>query len=73
MLRYRPRPAPSGLVLFKAAADQQQCEALGRRLAPLYRGAVRVSPVPGDHWSVLGPEHAATLADRLRPYLAPLD
>ncbi|MDH6128538.1 beta-ketoacyl synthase N-terminal-like domain-containing protein [Kitasatospora sp. GP82] len=73
MLRHRPQPAPCGLVLFKAAADRTLCAELARRLAPLYQGEVRVEPVPGDHWSALGPEHAATLAGRLRPYLEPLD
>ncbi|MEU1782239.1 beta-ketoacyl synthase N-terminal-like domain-containing protein [Streptomyces abikoensis] len=69
MLRHRPRPAPCDLVLFKAAADEAVCAELARRLAPLYRGGVRVEPVPGDHWSALGPEHAATLAGRLSAHL----
>ncbi|MFG2178025.1 type I polyketide synthase [Streptomyces abikoensis] len=69
MLRHRPRPAPCDLVLFKAAADEAVCAELARRLAPLYEGGVRVEPVPGDHWSALGPAHAATLADRLSAHL----
>ncbi|MDT0448079.1 type I polyketide synthase [Streptomyces hesseae] len=69
MLRHRPRPAPCDLVLFKAAADEATCAELARRLAPLYGGGVRVEPVPGDHWSALGPEHAAVLADRLSAHL----
>ncbi|MFI9271990.1 type I polyketide synthase [Kitasatospora sp. NPDC052896] len=73
MLRHRPQPAPCGLVLFKAAADEARCAALGRQLAPLYRDAVQVSPIPGDHWSALGPEHAATLAAGLRSHLDRLD
>ncbi|WP_344091903.1 type I polyketide synthase [Streptomyces stramineus] len=73
MLRHRPRTAPCDVVLFKAAADEARCAALARHLAPLYEGEVRVEPVPGDHWSALGPAHAATLAARLQPHLAPLD
>ncbi|WP_405917704.1 type I polyketide synthase [Streptomyces sp. NBC_00728] len=72
-LRHRPRPVPGGLVLLKAAADSKVCRRLQAHLAPLYGGEVSVTPVPGDHWSVLSTVHADAVAALIDPHLAALD
>lgn len=68
MLRYRPRPVESSIVVFETSPRGGDTERLRRQVAPLYRGTTKVIAAPGDHWSILG-EHVGTLADDLRPAL----
>ncbi|MEV7097642.1 beta-ketoacyl synthase N-terminal-like domain-containing protein [Amycolatopsis sp. NPDC051045] len=68
MLRYRPRPVPCDIVVFKTVRRAGEAEALRRKVAPLYRGTTRVVAAPGDHWSILG-EHVEWLAGRINGML----
>ncbi|MEV4049848.1 beta-ketoacyl synthase N-terminal-like domain-containing protein [Amycolatopsis sp. NPDC049688] len=63
-LRYRPRPVPCDIVVFKTVRRPGEAEALRREVAPLYRGTTTVVASPGDHWSILG-EHVGWLAGRI--------
>jgi phthiocerol/phenolphthiocerol synthesis type-I polyketide synthase E len=70
MLRYRPKPAPCPMVLFKAGApDWEAREALRSSLANLYSGA-EVRPAEGDHWSMLSQPHVTGLATELSALLS---
>jgi len=70
LLRYRPRPVPCPMVLFKAGApDPAACEALRHALSGLY-GSVEVLPAEGDHWSMLSRPHADGLARELSARLS---
>jgi phthiocerol/phenolphthiocerol synthesis type-I polyketide synthase E len=70
MLRYRPRPLPCPMVLFRSGQpDQAAREALARSLSGLY-GSVEVLPADGDHWSMLSRPHAEALARELSARLA---
>ncbi|MEA5360282.1 beta-ketoacyl synthase N-terminal-like domain-containing protein [Amycolatopsis sp., V23-08] len=68
MLRYRPRPVPCDIVVFKTVRRAGEAEALRARVAPLYRGTTTVVASPGDHWSILG-EHVGWLAGRINGML----
>ncbi|MFD1151463.1 acyltransferase domain-containing protein, partial [Saccharothrix hoggarensis] len=67
---YRPRAVDCPAVVFKVGVDPRGADRLTARLAPLYRGGVRVRPVPGNHWSVLTEPHVRRLAEDLLTTLA---
>lgn len=70
LLRYRMRPVPCPMVMFKAGApDRSACEALRRALSGLY-SSVEVLPAEGDHWSMLSRPHADGLARELSARLS---
>jgi phthiocerol/phenolphthiocerol synthesis type-I polyketide synthase E len=71
--RYRPRPLSVSASLFKANCDADRATSLADRLGVLYRGGVRVHPTDGDHWSMLQPPHAESLAAHLRAELELVD
>jgi phthiocerol/phenolphthiocerol synthesis type-I polyketide synthase E len=62
---YRPYAVDCPAVVFKVGVDARGAQRLTSRLAPLYRGGVRVLPVPGNHWSVLTDPHVRQLAEDL--------
>ena len=71
MMRYRPRPVPCPMVLFKAGTpDRGTREMLSRSLSGLY-SSVEVLPADGDHWSMLSRPYAEALARELSARLAP--
>ncbi|MFD0201765.1 MULTISPECIES: type I polyketide synthase [Saccharothrix] len=63
---YVPGPVAARAVVFRTGTSDRAARRLEKRLAPLYRGGVRVRPVGGDHWSVLGRPHVRDLAEDLR-------
>ncbi|MEW1656761.1 beta-ketoacyl synthase N-terminal-like domain-containing protein [Streptomyces sp. NPDC093707] len=74
MLRHRPRPVAGRLLLLKAGADAALRARLTGRLGALYEGGVVVRAVPGDHWTVLGAQHAPALgAEICRALSVPQD
>ncbi|MCP4655733.1 MAG: AMP-binding protein, partial [bacterium] len=70
MRRYRPRPYPGKIVLFRpqarTAADSGD-PTLG--WSELAHDGVELCSVPGDHFTMLREPHVQVLAERLRPLL----
>jgi thioesterase domain-containing protein/acyl carrier protein len=73
-LTYTARHYPGGIVLFRSAdrgveARFYKYERQTNGWGALATGGVRVTDLPGNHMSILNPEHSRLAADRLRPYL----
>lgn len=68
MLRYRPRPVPCNMVVFKAGADAALCARLQKHLQHMYRSVV-VHTVPGTHWTLLDRGNVDRLAAGVRAAL----
>jgi phthiocerol/phenolphthiocerol synthesis type-I polyketide synthase E len=65
MLRYRPTPIPCDITIYPTSPGTGYLPRLRRRVAPLYLGTTTITPVPGDHYSILD-THIETLAGHVR-------
>jgi thioesterase domain-containing protein len=68
-VRYRPRPWPGPVTLFRASDQPDPRLPLDLGWAPLAEGGVEVFEVPGDHYSIFGEPNIQILAERLHARL----
>ncbi|HEX7842757.1 MAG TPA: thioesterase domain-containing protein, partial [Kofleriaceae bacterium] len=66
---YTAPPWPTGDIQFFAAAEPYRGVPSHLERAWIGRCAVRVEVVPGDHFTMVAPPHAAALGARIRSYL----
>lgn len=84
MTRYRPRPYPGTMILFRSG-EGMPAEAIHPRRRVVHRfdspalgweglcAGLRVVPTPGDHFSMVMPPHAQALAAAMRAHLPHAD
>lgn len=71
--RYRPKPFPGKLTLFRALKQSEVGASSDNGWGPIFRRGIEIHEIPGDHWQVLSEPGIDVLAKAIGDCLAVLD